>query len=114
MVGVVLQGVWVFIVLTKIKAMSLCLFWFFEEMLSMQFSWKERKGKLSPRHIGIRYISSDVCYDNAKHFSMKFERRRIQNLFKHLRWSVLVQIVNDLKSLTGHEKTLHLRCLKGF
>ena len=27
------------IVLTKIKAMSLCLFWLFEEMLSMQFFW---------------------------------------------------------------------------
>ena len=73
-----------------------------------------KESKLSPRHIGIRYISSDVCYDNAKHFSMKFERRHIQNLFKYLRWSVLAQIVNDLKSLTGHEKTLHLRCLKWF
>ena len=29
----------VYIVLTKIKAMSLCLFWVFEEMLSMQFFW---------------------------------------------------------------------------
>ena len=28
-----------YIVLTKIKAMSLCLFWLFEEMLSMQFFW---------------------------------------------------------------------------
>ena len=27
------------IVLTKIKVMSLCLFWLFKEMLSMQFFW---------------------------------------------------------------------------
>ena len=45
---------------------------------------------------------------------MKSERRRIQNLFKHLRRSVFAQTVNGLKSLTEHAKTLHLRCLKGF
>ena len=37
-----------------------------------------------------------------------------ENLFKHLRWSVFAQVVNSLKSLTGHAKTLHLRCLKRF
>ena len=35
---------------------------------------------------------------------MKSERRRIQNLFKHLRWSVFAQTVNVLKLLTGHTK----------
>ena len=44
---------------------------------------------------------------------MKSECMRIQNLFKHLRRSVFAQTVNGLKSLTGHAKTLHLRCLKG-
>ena len=95
--------------------MSFCLFWLFEEMLAMQFFWNiQWEGKLSPSHIGIRNIPSDVYCDNAKQFSMKSEHMHIQNLFKHLRWSAFAQTVNGLKLLTGHEKTLHLRCLKGF
>ena len=39
---------------------------------------------------------------------MKYERRRIQNLFKRLKWSVFAQTVNGLKSLTGYAKTLHV------
>ena len=73
-----------------------------------------KEGKLSPSHIGIQNIPSDTCYDDAKHCLMQSERMRIKNLLKHLRWSLFVQIVNGLKLLTGHAKTLHLRCLRGF
>ena len=73
------------------------------------------KGRqLSPSHIRIQNIPSNVCYDDTKHCKMKSECRRIQNLFKHLRWCIFAQTVNGLKSLTGHAKTLHLKCLKGF
>ena len=39
------------IVLTKIKAMSLSLFWLFEELLSMQFFWNTQRKKNYPRAI---------------------------------------------------------------
>ena len=39
------------IVLTKIKSMSLCLFWLFEEMLSMQFFWNIQRKANYPRAI---------------------------------------------------------------
>ena len=35
---------------------------------------------------------------------MQSERRRIQNLFKNLRWSVFAQTVNGLNPLTETEK----------
>ena len=34
-------------------------------------------------------IPSDVCYDDTKYYQVQSEHRRIQNLFEHLRWSVL-------------------------
>ena len=55
-------------------------------------------------HVGIGNISSDVCYDNTKHYWVQSERRRIQNPFKHVRWSVFAEAVDDLKSLIGHAK----------
>ena len=72
-----------------------------------------KEGRLSSSHVGIRNIPSDVCYDDKKHYQVQSEHRRIQNPFKHLRWSVLAQIVNSLKSLIHSAKTLHLRYLKG-
>ena len=44
---------------------------------------------------------------------MQSERRRIQNLFKHLRWSVFTLTVNGLKSLTGHANHSFLDVWKG-
>ena len=103
-----------YIVLTRIKAMSLPLLAFGKDVVNAIFLEHSEEIKLSPSHIGIQNIPSDVFYDDKKHCQMKSERRRIQNLFKHLRWSVFAQTVNVLKLLTGHTKTLHLRCLKGF
>ena len=66
--------------------MSLYLFELLGEMLFFQKYSKE--GKLSSSHVGIRNIPSDICYDNTKHYQKQSEHRRIQNPFKHLRWSV--------------------------
>ena len=63
-----------------------------------------KEGRLSSSHIGIQNIPSDVCYDDTKNYYIQSEHRRIQNSFKHLRWSVF---------LTDYGKTPHLRCLKG-
>ena len=62
-----------------------------------------KEGRLSSSHIGIQNIPSDV-YDDTKNYYIQSEHRRIQNSFKHLRWSVF---------LTDYGKTPHLRCLKG-
>ena len=41
-------------------------------------------------------------------------QRHIQDLVKHLRWSLFVNIINDLKVLTIFTKKLHLRCFTRF
>ena len=78
---------------------------FRRDVINAIFPEYSKEDELSPSHIGIRNISSDVYYDDTKHCQMKSERRRIQNLFKHLRWSVFAQTVNGLNSLTGQPKT---------
>ena len=60
-----------------------------------------------------RYLISCLLWCR-KTLLVQFEHRRIENHFKHLRWSVFAQTVNTLKLLTGYAKKLHLRCLKGF
>ena len=45
---------------------------------------------------------------------MQSERRRIENIFKHLWWSLLVQTVNSLKSLTDTQKHSTLDVWSGF
>ena len=56
-VPVYLNGRWLFrvhgycIVLTEVKAMSLCLFWLFEKILSMQFFWNIQRKANYPRAI---------------------------------------------------------------
>ena len=91
---------------------SLPILAFRRDFVNAIFLEYSKEGKLSPTHIGIQNIPSDVCYDDTKHCEMQSERRRIQNLFRHLRWSVLTQTVNGLTSLTGRAKTLHLRCFE--
>ena len=74
------------IVLNKIKAISLCLLWLFKrDVVDAVFLEYSKEGKLSSSHVGIRNISSDVCYDDTKHYQMQSEHRRIQKPFKHLR-----------------------------
>ena len=101
------------ILLTKIEAMSLCLFWLFKEMLSMQFYWNTQRRTNYPRAILEFEISHQM-------FMMTQNIISNQNLFKHLRWSSLGQAVNGLKSnwahkieLTGHTKRFILDVWRG-
>ena len=41
-------------------------------------------------------------------------RRHIQDLVKHLRWSIFVNIINGIKLLTIFTKKLHIRCFTRF
>ena len=115
MVDVPLEGACVLYCINKDKGdESLPVLTFRRDVVNAVFSEYSKEGKLSPSHIGIRNAPSDVCFDDTKHCWMKSELRCIQKLLSHLRWSVFAQIVSGLKSLTGHTKTLHLRCFKGF
>ena len=115
MVNVALKGVWVLYCRNSDNGdESLYFLTFRRDEANAIFLEYLKERKLSPSYIGIRNIPSDICYDDAKHCYMQSERRRIQNLFKHVRWSVFLETVNGLKSLTGHVKIFHLRYLKGF
>ena len=46
--------------------MSLCLFNLLEEMLF--FLKYSKEGRLSSSYVGIRNVSSDICYDDTKHY----------------------------------------------
>ena len=63
--------------------MSLCLFWLFEEMLSMQFFWNIQRRVNYLRAIQEFKLSHQTCYNDTKHCWMKSEHRRIQ-ASKHL------------------------------
>ena len=55
------------IVLPRIKAMSLPFLAFGRIVVNAIFQEYSKEGKLSPSHIGIRNIPSDICYDDTKH-----------------------------------------------
>ena len=77
------------------NGISHCLFWLFEEMLSVQFFEYSKEGGLSSSHVGIQNIPSDVCYDGTKHYQVKSEHSHIQNHFTHLlRLSIFASTVN--------------------
>ena len=46
------------------KVMSLCLFKFFEDIVSATFLKYSKEGILSSSHVGIQNIPSDICYDD--------------------------------------------------
>ena len=62
------------------KGMSHCLFWLFEEMLSMQFFEYPKEGGVSSSHVDIQNIPSDVCYDGTKHYQVKSEQPYSESL----------------------------------
>ena len=68
---------------------SLPLLAFRRHVVDAIFLEYSKEGNLSLSHEGIRNILSDICYDDTKHFSVESESTRIQNSFKHLKWSVL-------------------------
>ena len=87
-----------FIVLTKMKAMSLLpLLAFRRDVVKTVFLKNPREGRLSSSQVGCRNIPSDVCYDDTKHCWAQSEHRRIQKPLKHLRWNVIAKTVNGLK-----------------
>ena len=89
MVDVVLQGARVLHRINKDEGdESLPFLVFWRRIVNAIFPKYSKEGRLSSRHVGIRNTSSDVCYDVTKHYKVQSEHRRIQNPFKHLRWSV--------------------------
>ena len=49
---------------------------FRRDAVNVIFLEYSKEGKLSPSHIGIRNIPSEVCYDDAKRCYMPSECRR--------------------------------------
>ena len=85
------SGVWVLYHINKDEGDdSLPILAFGEDVVNAIFLKYSKEGRLFSSHAGIRNIPSDVCYDDTKHYQVKSKHRRIQNPFKHLRWSVFV------------------------
>ena len=86
MVDVVTQGVWVLYRINKDEGdQSLFFLAFRRDIVNAFFLKYSKEDRLSSSNVGIRNISSDVCYDDTKHYKVQPEHRRIQNPFKHLR-----------------------------
>ena len=72
MVDVALQGTWVFCRINRDKddeSLPLLAFWrhvIYEICLKYL-----KEGRLSPSHLEIRNIPSDVCYDDTKHYQVQ-------------------------------------------
>ena len=87
--NVVLRDVWVLYRFRKDEDDEfLPVLAFRRDVVNAIFLKYSKEGRLSSTHVGIRNISSDVCYDDTKHYQVQSEHRRTQNLFKYLRWSV--------------------------
>ena len=83
------QGVWVLYRINKNEGVeSLPLLSFRRDAVNAIFLKYLKESRLSSGHVGIRNIPSDVCYDDTKYYQVQSDHRRIQNPFKHLRWSV--------------------------
>ena len=69
MVDVVLQGEWVLHCINKNKGDdSQPLLAFRRDVVNALILEYSKEGKLSPSHLGIGNIPSDVCYDNTRHY----------------------------------------------
>ena len=78
MIDVVRQGVWVLYRIKKDEGdESLPLLAFRRDDVSAIFLKYSNEGRLSSSHVGIWNIPSDVCYDDAKHYQVQSEQRRI-------------------------------------
>ena len=65
---------------------------------------KERANRTSRSGVDSSFCTPHTC----------LQQRRIQNLFKDIRWSVFAYPIIDFKLLTAYAKILPLRCFKGF
>ena len=89
MTDVVLRDVWVLYRFRKDEDDEfLPVLAFRRDVVNAIFLKYSKEGRFSLTHVGIRNISSDVCYDDTKHYQVQSEHRCTQNLFKYLRWSV--------------------------
>ena len=89
MIDVVIQGAGVLYHINKDKGVeSLPVLTFRRHVVNVIFLKYSKEGRLSSSNLGIRNISSNVCYGGTKQYQVQSEHRRIQNPFKHLRGSV--------------------------
>ena len=89
LVDVVLQRAWVLYRIKKDEGDEpLPVPAFRRHIVNAIFLKYSKEGRSPSNHLGIRYISSDVCYGDTKHYQVQSEHRCIQNLSKHLRGSV--------------------------
>ena len=90
MVDVVLQGLWALHPINNDEGdESLPLLALLKDVVNTIFLKYSKEGRLYSSDVEIRNVPSDVCNDDAKYYQAQFKHRRIQNLFKDLRWSVL-------------------------
>ena len=89
MVDVVLQVVWVLYQINKGEGdESLPLLSFRRDVVNAFFLKYLKEGRLSSSHVGIRNILPGVCCGDTKQYQVQSVHRRIQNPFKHFRWSI--------------------------
>ena len=92
MIDAVIQGAWVLHRIDKDKEGDEPLppLAFRRHVVNVIFLKYSKKGRLSLSHLGNRNITSDIYYDDTKHYQVQSEQRSIQNPFKYLRGSVFV------------------------
>ena len=72
MVDVALQGTWVLCRINRDKDdESLPLLAFWRNVINEICLKYLKEGRLSPSHLEIRNIPSDVCYDDTKHYQVQ-------------------------------------------
>ena len=72
MVDVALQGRWVLCRINRDKDdESLPLLAFWRHVINKICLKYLKEGRLSPSHLEIRNIPSDVCYDDTKHYQVQ-------------------------------------------
>ena len=88
---VVLQSVWVLYRINKDEAdESVVLVAFRRHVANAFFLKHSEEDRLSSNHVESGNMPSDIWYDDTRHYHVQSEQRRIQNPFKHLRWTVFV------------------------
>ena len=77
MVDVVLQGVWVLHCINKDESdESLPLLAFRRDVVSAIFLKYLKEGRLSSIQVGIRNISSYICFDDTKHYQAQSVKKK--------------------------------------
>ena len=80
MVDFVIQSAWVLCHINKDKGDESQPLLTFGRHANVIFLKYPKEGRLSTSHLGIRNISSDICYNDTKHYQVQSEHRHIQNI----------------------------------